>query len=1020
MKRITKSFWMTIWISLISLPLLAQNVTIKGVVSDKGSKEPMVGVSVLVNGTNNGVITDSEGRFSLSVPSAEGVALKFSFIGYKTVMLPLKNTAYLKVSLEEDANVMNEVVVVGYGIQKKESIVGAISSIDNSSLVTVPVSNLTQSLAGKLAGVQIVQPSGEVGRDEANIYVRGIGTYNNSSPLILVDGIVRESFAQIDPNEIQSINILKDASATAVFGVKGANGVVIITTRRGAEGKSKVSFSAQYALTQPMRIPDPLPSYQAAALKNISQFAQGKIDDYTALQLTNYRTGASPYAFPDTHWVDEIMKKFSSLQQYNVNISGGTPFVKYFVSGGYLGQDGFYKHDPYTNFSRYNFRSNLDFDFTKRLKVSFNLGARIEKRQFPGESRDNSWNIYRGAFATGGRNNPVYNPDGSLAGPASSAYNLLGVIGQQGIFKETKSVVEMGLNVRYDLDFLLKGLAVRGQLAFDNTGSNSKYWGRSYATYYYSVARDPSTDSDKEVYTRQGEDTPLQYGWAGSWFDQKVYGEVALEYNGMFGKHSVTGLLLGNRNLRLISNYNGYADQGVVGRATYDYDKRYFAELNAGYNGSENFRNGKRYSLFPSFAFGWLATNEKFFSTSPLSAVLTHLKLRGSIGWVGNDKAGDISSSGYQSKRFIYLQQYYNGGGATFGSGDSWFNGIYQGNIANNDVTWETGRKINVGLESSFFNGFLSLNVDVFSEKRKNILTDISSILPEYVGKSFMPANIGVVTNKGVELEFTHRNKIGKDFNYTVKGNYSYTRNKVIRKADPAGMLPYQREEGYSIGTPLLYKCIGVFQSYEDIYNSPSQMGLPGNTEVKPGDSKYQDFNGDGVIDINDAYRQGYSTIPEIQYGVTLSMDYKEIDFSVLFQGSAHSQFAKNWEIMWPFSNADNVYSRHWRYWTPETNGSEEFIRFYGNYLNNEPSGGTNSLTMGSGDYVRLKNMELGYTFPKSWTSKLSMSSVRIYLSSNNLFLWAKEPSLDPDNRDNRGGRMPQTRAFNFGINVNF
>ena len=1005
---------------LIATPLSAQNTTIKGIVLDKNSREPMIGVSVFVQGGSNGTITNLNGEFELTLSKAKDNILKFSYIGYKTLELPLKDNSYIRVQLEEDNRLIDEVVVVGYATQKKESVVGSIASIDNSTLITVPVSNVTQALAGKLAGVQVIQSSGEVGRDEADVYVRGLATYGNAKPLIIVDGIVRENFAQIDPNEIQSLNVLKDASATAVYGVKGANGVIIVTTRRGTISKPQVSVSAQYAITQPMRIPDPLSAYETAALINVQRMAQGKNDDYSALDLIKYHTGSSPYLHPDTHWVDEVLKDHSSLQQYNVNVSGGTHFIKYFISGGFLGQDGFYKNDPYTNFTRYNFRSNLDFDITKRLKVSFNLGARIEKRQFPGASKDNSWNIYRGAFATGGRHNPVYNPDGSLAGPATSAFNLLGVIGEQGIYKDTKSAVEMGLNVHYDLDFILKGLALRAQLAFDNSGSNGEYWSKSYATYYYNITRDKSTDSDTETYTQQGEDSPLKYQWGGSWFDQKTYGEIGLEYAQTFGAHTVTGLFLGNRNLRLIGNYIGYADQGLVGRLTYDFDKRYFAEVNMGFNGSENFAQGNRYALFPAFAMGWLASNEKFISESSISNVLTHLKIRGSIGWVGNDKSGDITSGGYQDKRFIYIQQFYNGGGTHFGAGDTWFNGIYQGNIANKDVTWETGRKMNIGFESGFFKDLLNLNIDLFYERRSDILTNISSVTPEYVGKSFMNANIGIVDNKGIEMELTHRKRIGTDFTYTIKGNFSFARNKVVKKADPDGLLPYQREEGYAIGTPLLYKYIGVFESYEDIENSPSQMGLDGNTEVKPGDVKYVDFNNDGVININDAFRQGYGTVPEIQYGVTLSLEYKGFDASALVQGSEHSQFVKNWEIMWPFSNADNAYYNHWRYWTPETNGSHEHIRFYGNYLNNEPKGGTNSFTMGSGDYVRLKNVEVGYTLPKSWISKIYMSSARVYFSANNLFLWADEYSLDPDNRDQRGGNMPQTRAFNFGINVNF
>lgn len=1011
MRKIIKIFLTTIILSFVFQSLYAQEIIVNGEVHDANSKEPIYGASIIISGTTLGTTTDDKGQFRLSIPKKQNIQIIISYIGYKSQTIILKGQKEITIALEEDSKLINEVVVVGYGVQKKESVIGSISSIDNSAIVSLPVSNVTQALAGKMPGVQVVQSSGEVGRDEANVYVRGLATYGNANPLIVVDGIIRESFAQIDPNEIKSINVLKDASATAVYGIKGANGVIIITTRRGTEGKPTISFSTQYAVTQPVRIPEPLGSYDASILKNVQNQANGLADAYSPLDIIKYRTGASPYTHPDVHWMNEVMKDFSSMQQYNINISGGDKFIRYFVSGGALGQDGFYKHDPYTNFTRYNFRSNLDFNITKKLTASFNLGARIEKRTYPGNSRDNSWNIYRGAFATGGRTEPVYNPDGSLAG-TSSQTNLIGVINKGGLYKETKSVVEMGLNLKYDLSTFLKGLSVRGQLAFDNTGTNGKFFSQGFAVYDYNLA----TDS----YTQIGEDSYLSYGWSNNWFDQKVYGELGFEYNQNFGKHSVSGLLLANRGKREIASFVPYAEQGLVSRITYDYDKRYFTEVNACYNGSENFAKGNRYGFFPSFALGWLATNEKFISESSFSKVLTFLKIRSSVGWVGNDKSGDVTSSGYQNSRFMYIQQYLSGGGADFGSGDNWFGGIYQGKIANKDVQWEVGMKSNIGFESEFFNKLFSLNVDLFYEKRSKILTDISSITPTYVGAQFMNANVGIVENKGYEIELSHQNKIGKDFSYNIKGNFSFVHNTIIKKADAAGLLNYQKEEGYSIGTPNVYKYIGVFQSYDDIYNSPTQLTISGNSEVKPGDLKYLDFNGDGKIDQADCFRQGYGTVPEIEYGITFSANYKAFDISVLFQGSEHSQFAKNWEIMWAFSNADNVYAKHWRYWTPEISGQEQFIRIYGPYQNNEPSPNGSSYSLGSGDYLRLKNLEIGYNLPKQIISKIKMTSARIYFSGNNLFLWADEPYLDPDNRDQRGGVMPQTRAFNFGLNVNF
>jgi TonB-linked SusC/RagA family outer membrane protein len=1005
----------TILIYLLGLSsVFAQNGQIvKGTVTDAKTKEAIIGASVMLVGTATGTATDIDGKYTLNVPSGNAL-LRFSYLGYSDVETAIEGRTTVDVEMSENAHEIEEVVVVAYGKQKKESVIGSISSIAGKELVALPVSNITQGLAGKIAGVQIVQPSGEVGKDEAEIYVRGMGTFNNATPIYIVDGVERQSIAQIDPNEIQSFNILKDASATAVYGIRGANGVIIVTTKRGKTGTPSVSFSAQAALTQPTRIPYPLNAYQSAALKNSNAYNARRNDDYSALELLQYRTHASPYAYPDVNWVDEVMKDHSDLQQYNVNITGGTEFVRYFISGGFLNQNGFYKHDDNTRFSRYNFRSNLDFDISKQLSISFNLGSRIEKRTYPGAAWYGSWPIYRGAFAVGGRNYPVYNPDGSYAGKGDEYNNLVGKLENAGIYKNTKSVVEMSLTGKYKMDFILPGLSARAQIAFDNTGENETLWNQSYATYEYI----PASDSYRKI----GEDSPLIHDWDGGAFDRKLYIEAGLEYERIFGKHSLTGLLLVNRDERIINTYISYAGQGLLGRATYDFDKRYFAEVNVGYNGSENFPKNKRYGLFPAFALGWMLSNEAFISESGIANQMTLLKIRGSIGWVGNDKVDDITKAEYQSQRFIYLQTYDNVTSGQVGIGDTNLSGIRQGDIANYDVNWEVARKSNIGFESEFWRGLFGLTFDYFYEYRDKILVkEIADITPAYVGAGFKSANLGIVENRGFEVELSHRKNIGKDFSYFVKGNASFAKNKVIQRADPVDMLPYQRQAGYSIGVANMYKAIGIFQSYEEIAGSPDQMGLPGNTEVRPGDLKFLDFNNDGVIDLNDAFRQGYGTVPELQYGISIGANYKGFDFNVLFQGSDRSMFEKNWEIMWHFSNNDNVFQKHWYYWSPELNGNEQYVRLYGAYSNNEPQGAQGSTySRGSGKYLRLKTAEAGYTLPSEWTKKAYMSNVRFYLSAVNLFLWADEPYLDPDNRDNRGGVMPQTRALNFGVNINF
>lgn len=1011
---------------IVLVPLHAQQTgKVKGKVTDFKTGEELIGVNVKIKGGTTGAITDINGNYSIEVQNVNTDIIVFTYVGYNELQEPLKSRSVVNVQLSESEKLLNEVVVVGYGSQKKQSIIGSISSIDNKTLVTTPASNISQSLAGKLAGVQIVQPSGEIGNDVANIYIRGMATWNDASPLFVVDGIIRAEFAKIDPNEVESVNILKDASATAVYGVKGANGVIIITTKRGALGKPKISITAQTAITQPMRIPQPLGAYDATSLQYLQDWGQYKTrtpqikGGTLAGDLLLYRTGASPWDHPDVNWVNAIMKPNSSQQQYNINISGGTKTVRYFVSGGFLNQNGFYKNDNLTDYSRFNFRSNLDVDVSKDLTASLSLGSRVESLNSPTTTIWNSWGAYRGAFATTGRSYPIYNPDGSFAGastyPSNSTVapdNIVKFVSQSGIYKDVKSTLESSLSINYKLNFITKGLSTKAQVSFDTQGENGRSWSQSTAEYVYTQ----STDS----YQKFGQDKPLYYSGVQKNNDwHKFYMEAGLYYNRTFGLNSVSGLVLGTRN-ELVNNADvPFRDQGLVARFTYDYDKRFFGEFNVGYNGSENFPGTNRYGLFPAYSVGWLVSNEGFIANSSLSTIITNLKLRGSIGWVGNDKL----SINNVAQRFIYLQQYTNGGGYTFGTGDNYYPGIQQGTIANPNVQWEVSRKENIGFDSEFFKGLIGITFDYFYENRTNILTEISAVMPQYVGASFYPANIGATENQGVEIELKHNLRINKDFSYYIKGNFTYNVNKVLKKADPLGLLPYQKEEGYPIGTPLAWTNTGYFNSYQEIQNSAIQLGanngIPGNIEIVPGDLKFLDFNHDGVINQADAYRQGYGTVPNIQYGVTLGGNWKSFDFSILFQGSAGALFAKQWEIMWAFSNNDNVFGKHNNYWAPEIANNAQFTRFYGkSWVNNERYYSTYEL--GSGDYLRIKNVELGYNLPNALIHKVGMSGMRIYLSSINTLMWSKEPYLDPDNRDTRGGQMPATRAFNIGLNLNF
>lgn len=1008
-------------LTLIALLVLLSNAyaqqtrKVSGRVTDANTYEPIIGVTILLKGTMQGTITNFDGDYVLEYPENPNQVLQFSFIGYEALDVPVNSRSTINVEMKEARQQLEDVVVVGYGVQKKESVVGSISSIDNKTLVSAPVSNISQSIAGKLSGIQVVQRSGEIGDDVADIYVRGMATWNDATPLFVVDGIVRAEFAKIDPNEIKSINILKDASATAVYGVKGANGVIIITTKRGTLGKPKISVTAQHAITEPINIPQPLGAYDAMSLQYLADW--GQLNSRTpqgkggslANDLALWRTGASPWTHPDVRWVDAVMKDQSTQQQYNVNVSGGTKTVKYFVSGGFLDQNGYYKNDDLTNYSRFNFRSNLDADISKNLSASLSIGARVENLNSPTATMWNSWGVYRASFAVSGRTNPIYNPDGSYSGTGG---NIVKNLKEAPIYKNVKSTLESSISLTHKLDFITQGLSAKGQVAFDTQGEVGRQWSKSTAEYVY--------DMSSNTYQQFGEDRPLGYSGVsknGNWY--KVYTEMGLNYNRTFGRNTVTGLFLANRNEMIRNDEVAFADQGLVGRLTYDLDSRYFAEMNVGYNGSENFPKGKQYGFFPAFAAGWLISDEPFISNTSLSFIITKFKIRASLGWVGNDKY----SVDNVPQRFLYLQEFFNGGGYTFGTGDNYFQGIQQGAIANQNAQWEVARKQNIGFEADFFNGLFGINFDYFYESRDKILTNIDAVKPDYVGAGFKVANIGETENQGIEVELKHNKTVTSNFSYYINGNFTYNKNKIIKRADPLGLLPYQKQEGYPIGTPLMWNNTGYFSSYDEIQNSPSQLGanngLPGNSEVLPGDLKYEDFNNDGVINQADAYRQGFGTVPEIQYGVTLGGNWKAFDFSMLVQGSSHALFMKNWEIMWAFSNNDNVFDKHNYYWAPEIADAAEFTRFYGKtWINNERYYST--YEAGSGTYVRIKNLELGYTIPQWFIKKVGMSSARLYVSSNNLHMWSEEKYLDPDNRDNRGGKMPPTRAINLGLNVTF
>lgn len=717
--------------------------TITGTIKDTGGS-PVIGASVLQEGTLNGVVTDTDGTFMLQVP--EGAQITVSCIGYKDyTFTPDLKSDYLIV-LEESSEFLEQVVVVGMdNRQTRRSITGAISTIQTKDLVQSPVANISNALAGKLPGLITVQSSGEPGADAANLYVRGLGTYGSSAPLIVIDGLPRNKadFDMLDANEIESITILKDASSSSLYGIQGANGVVVVSTRRGGENtKPKISFTIQEALQQPIRLPETMSSYEQALYNRAVDFNDGQPLRYTDEVLEIIRTGSDPYQYPNTNWFDVVLKDLSWQQQYNVNVSGSVGKqnrVKYFISGSYLNQGTLLNHNKVfeanygvkSKYDRYNFRSNLDVQATKMLNIRIDLAARLETRVGPSESFSHVFNIITTRMPG---SQAIWNPDGTLA--AGSALeipyqnNPYGVITQSGYYNRSSNVMYGTISAKHDLNFITEGLSIQAFFSFENTNNLDRVWRQTFEQFWY---RGPDKDGNP-VYQDYSTKGRLQAS-TGAYVERYTYYDVRLNYDRTFGDHQVNAQVLGNRTLRNIqSSEYMYAYQGISGRVAYNYAQRYFLEGNVGFNGSENFPPGRRYGVFPAFSAGWVISDEPWLN---MPDVVKILKIRGSYGVVGNDKVG--------GSRFLYISEFGPGGGlgsifpsgyyfGTTNGGTLAAGGHNESKVGNAYVTWEKAKKANVGFDLSLFrNNALNVTVDYFHERRDNILTAAGRV-PDYVG----------------------------------------------------------------------------------------------------------------------------------------------------------------------------------------------------------------------------------------------------------------------------------------------
>ena len=984
--------------------LCAQSFTITGSVVDMNG-ETMPGVNIVEQGAaNNGAISDVNGNFKITVASSKSVLI-FSFIGYENQKITVGRQRNLNVTMLESGVNLEEVVVVGYGSQKKASVVGAISTADAKELQSTGTTNLTQAIGGRIAGVISRSPGGRPGEDDASVYIRGIASYNSgtSSPLVLVDGIERD-YSQIDPEDIETFSVLKDASATAVFGVRGANGVILITTKRGETSKPVVDLRASFTMNTPINLPEKLGSYDFARLKNEALMNVGEVPEYSAYDLEMYRTGASPYTHPDNDYISDLLKDVTTKQQYNLTVRGGTPFVRYYVSANYVHEKGIYEtfdnndYDSNVYFKRYGMRTNLDFNVTKTTIFGVDLSGRLEERH----DNDAGTDLYQSMVRLPPNFLNYVNPDGSYGGKLN-AVNPYAALSKYGYNHSKRNVFEAVVKLNQKLDFITKGLSARAMFGFvSNMASRRDITERPELWEY-------STDGQ---YTIVNEETPLRVDTSAGPHRRNITTEFAVNYDRKFGSHAITGLLAFNqlaqyRDEQLPTGYINY-----VGRITYGYKSKYLAEFNAGYNGSVQFAEGKRYGFFPAFSLGWVVSEEGFWNKK--SKIFNYMKIRGAYGEVGNDKIG--------SDKYYYLQTYpmLTSNRPSFGLTNNPENRIYEGKEGNVDVTWERARKLNLGVDMRFFESKLALTVDVFTEKRINIIDYDRSISTIYgmlgatdSSKGFPPQNLGEVRNSGFELDASFNDRIGK-LSYYVKGNVSFARNKILQKGEEPQTYPWTSAIGRKVNQRFGMIVDGFYNTQEEIDALPSRF----SSNLKLGDLKYRDINGDGVIDSYDVTAIGKTRLPEIMYGFTLGGEWRGIDCQIFFQGAAITDLYVNGYGYWEFTNTGSVMKHHLGRWTPENKDHATYPSL--SPTTSKQNHRLSTFWLKNGNYLRLKNVQIGYTLPSNWMKKAKITSARIYVSGTNLLTFACFKEYDPESSDGGNTSYPQMRNYSVGLNLKF
>ena len=1017
---------------------------ISGRVTDiKG--EPLIGVNVTVDGDANGSITNMDGLYEIFV-TKKSVVLKFTYIGFKTSEIRTNaSTNIYDVTLEEQVNELEETVIVGYGTQRKISNIGAQSSMKMEDIKT-PSASLTTTLAGRLAGVVAVQRTGEPGKDAADIWIRGISTPNTSSPLVLVDGVER-SFNDIDPEDIESLTTLKDASATAVYGVRGANGVILIKTKPGKVGKPTVSADYYESFTRFTKMVDLADGITYMNAANEAMRNDGIATKYTEDQIRNTIAGKDPYLYPNVDWLKEIFNDWGHNRRVNVNVRGGSEKVAYYASVSYFNETGMTVTDKNINtydskmkYSRYNFTTNLNIDVTPTTKVEIGAQGYLGEGNYPAIS---SADLYNAAMSI----SPVEYPkmffvNGEAFVPGTSTNNNFNnpysQATRRGYDNLTKNQIYSNLRVTQDLDMLTKGLKLTAMYAFDVYNEIHVHQDRAESTYNFLDTSVPYDMNGQPILQRIYEGSNVLSYKQETSGNKKTYLEASLNYDRTFNDdHRVSALFLFNQQSKLLypkgtlEDAIPYRMMGIAGRATYSWKDRYFAEFNIGYNGAENFSPKHRFGTFPAFGVGWVVSNEKFWQ--PLSKAVSFLKIRYTDGKVGNSEVSD--------RRFMYLDQMKENGdyGYKFGPNGTKWSGYETVNMAV-DLIWEESRKQDLGIDLKLFNDDLSIVFDLFKERRENILLKREHSIPSFLGynTSAPYGNIGIIENKGFDGTIEYNKRINKDWVIALRGNVTFNKDKWIQGELPEQKYEWMNQYGHNINGVKGYVAEGLFtqteiddmarwESLSDANKAitpkpfASQFGT-----VKAGDIKYKDLNNDGQIDAYDQTYISRGDVPTTVYGFGFTVGWKDLSVGMMFQGVAGAERVLNGSSVNPFNGgggSGNLYSNIGDRWTEENPDQNAFYPrlSYGS----ETTSSINNFQKSTWwvrnmNFLRLKTLQLSYNLPKPWVNKVHLKNAAVYVMGTNLFTLSRFKLWDPELNTDNGASYPNTTSYSVGINFTF